>query len=65
MARTQQILFIQGGGAGVHDEWDDKLVDSLWRELGGTRPPRRCMPTSMAARFRRRRCACCPGAITS
>jgi predicted alpha/beta hydrolase family esterase len=29
-----QILFIQGGGADVHDEWDDKLVDSLRRELG-------------------------------
>jgi pimeloyl-ACP methyl ester carboxylesterase len=29
-----QILFIQGGGAGTHDEWDDKLVDSLTRELG-------------------------------
>jgi predicted alpha/beta hydrolase family esterase len=27
-------LFIQGGGAGVHDEWDDKLVESLTRELG-------------------------------
>jgi len=34
MTRTQQILFIQGGGAGAHDEWDDKLVDSLRRELG-------------------------------
>ena len=34
MARTRQILFIQGGGAGVHDEWDDKLVESLRRELG-------------------------------
>jgi predicted alpha/beta hydrolase family esterase len=34
MARTRQILFIQGGGAGAHDEWDDKLVDSLSRELG-------------------------------
>ena len=34
MAGTQQILFIQGGGAGTHDEWDDKLVDSLRRELG-------------------------------
>jgi pimeloyl-ACP methyl ester carboxylesterase len=33
MAR-QQILFIQGGGADAHDEWDDKLVDSLSRELG-------------------------------
>jgi predicted alpha/beta hydrolase family esterase len=34
MTRTRQILFIQGGGAGVHDEWDDKLVASLRRELG-------------------------------
>jgi pimeloyl-ACP methyl ester carboxylesterase len=34
MARTRQILFIQGGGAGAHDEWDDKLVGSLRRELG-------------------------------
>ena len=29
-----QILFIQGGGAGTHDEWDQKLVDSLERHLG-------------------------------
>jgi predicted alpha/beta hydrolase family esterase len=29
-----QLLFVQGGGAGVHDEWDDKLVDSLRHELG-------------------------------
>jgi predicted alpha/beta hydrolase family esterase len=35
MTGTRQILFIQGGGAGVHDEWDDKLVESLRRELGG------------------------------
>ena len=28
------VLFIQGGGAGVHDEWDNKLVNSLRRELG-------------------------------
>lgn len=34
MAGTRQILFIQGGGAGVHDAWDDKLVESLRRELG-------------------------------
>ncbi len=27
-------MFIQGGGAGTHDEWDDKLVASLNRELG-------------------------------
>jgi hypothetical protein len=32
---TRQILLIQGGGAGAHDEWDDKLVESLRRELGG------------------------------
>jgi predicted alpha/beta hydrolase family esterase len=30
----KQILFVQGGGAGAHDEWDSKLVDSLRRELG-------------------------------
>ena len=36
MSRKRQILFIQGGGAGVHDDWDDKLVDSLRRELGDT-----------------------------
>ena len=34
MAMTRQIVFIQGGGASVHDDWDDKLVDSLTRELG-------------------------------
>jgi pimeloyl-ACP methyl ester carboxylesterase len=34
MAGTRQILFIQGGGAGVHDAWDDKLVASLRRQLG-------------------------------
>ncbi|MFG3691710.1 alpha/beta fold hydrolase [Micromonospora sp. NPDC047740] len=34
MAGIRQILFIQGGGAGAHDEWDDKLFDSLRRELG-------------------------------
>ena len=34
MTWTRQILFIQGGGAGTHDEWDNKLVESLWRELG-------------------------------
>jgi len=31
---TKLVLFIQGGGAGTHDEWDNKLVDSLRRELG-------------------------------
>lgn len=29
-----QVLFIQGAGAGTHDEWDAKLVASLERELG-------------------------------
>jgi len=27
-------LFVQGGGAEVHDQWDDKLAGSLQRELG-------------------------------
>lgn len=35
MAKARQVLFIQGGGAGAHDEWDDKLSDSLRQELGG------------------------------
>lgn len=30
----KQVLFVQGGGAGVHDEWDNRLVDSLRRDLG-------------------------------
>ena len=34
MDARRQVLFIQGGGTGTHDEWDDKLVDSLRRELG-------------------------------
>ncbi len=28
------MLFVQGGGAAVHDEWDNKLVESLQRALG-------------------------------
>ena len=31
----RQLRFVQGGGQGTHDEWDDKLVASLQRELGG------------------------------
>jgi predicted alpha/beta hydrolase family esterase len=30
----RQVLFVQGGGEGVHDRWDNHLVDSLRRELG-------------------------------
>jgi len=31
---AKRVLFVQGGGEGVHDRWDDKLVQSLERELG-------------------------------
>ena len=42
---TRQLLFVQGGGEGVHDRWDDKLVASLRRELGSTYEVRYpCMP---------------------
>ena len=34
MAKSRPVLFIQGGGAGAHDQWDDKLFDSLGRGLG-------------------------------
>ena len=34
MPMRGQVLFVQGGGEGVHDEWDDKLVASLRAELG-------------------------------
>jgi predicted alpha/beta hydrolase family esterase len=30
----RQVLFVQGGGEGVHDDWDDKLVESLRSRLG-------------------------------
>ena len=30
----RQVLFVQGGGEGVHDQWDNQLVDSLRGELG-------------------------------
>jgi predicted alpha/beta hydrolase family esterase len=32
----RQLLFVQGGGAGAHDEWDNKLVESLSDALGPT-----------------------------
>jgi pimeloyl-ACP methyl ester carboxylesterase len=31
---TRPVLFIQGGGAGTHDEWDDQLAESLRHGLG-------------------------------
>jgi predicted alpha/beta hydrolase family esterase len=31
---TNRVLFIQGGGEGAHDKWDNKIVASLKRELG-------------------------------
>jgi predicted alpha/beta hydrolase family esterase len=34
LAVKKQVLFIQGGRAGAHGEWDSKLFDSLRRELG-------------------------------
>src|SRR5215218_6678864 len=34
MTGIRRVMFIQGGGEGTHDDWDDKLVDSLRRELG-------------------------------
>ena len=34
MTQVRQVLFIQGGGAGAHDDWDSILVDGLRRELG-------------------------------
>jgi predicted alpha/beta hydrolase family esterase len=35
-----QVLFVQGGGEGTHDEWDNKLVESLERNLGPDREVR-------------------------
>jgi predicted alpha/beta hydrolase family esterase len=34
MTNKEHVLFVQGGGRGVHDSWDDKLVASLEKELG-------------------------------
>jgi len=33
--RTRSVLFVQGGGKGTHDTWDNKLVASLEKALGG------------------------------
>lgn len=34
MAGARQVLFVQGGGAGTHDHWDGRLVESLREALG-------------------------------
>jgi predicted alpha/beta hydrolase family esterase len=34
MPAARQVLFIQGGGEGAHDDWDARLVDSLRGALG-------------------------------
>lgn len=34
MHAKRQVLFVQGGGKGTHDDWDSRLVESLRRELG-------------------------------
>jgi predicted alpha/beta hydrolase family esterase len=34
MAAKRQVLFVQGGGEGTHDQWDNKLVASLQQRLG-------------------------------
>ena len=33
---TKELLFVQGGGKGTHDSWDNKLVASLQQALGPT-----------------------------
>jgi predicted alpha/beta hydrolase family esterase len=49
-----EVLFIQGGGENVHDEWDNKLVASLQSALGADyhvrypRMPREENPTYAA-----------------
>jgi hypothetical protein len=37
----RRILFIQGGGAGTHDEWDNKCGTILVNALAARAPPRK------------------------
>lgn len=49
---TTQVLFVQGAGDSVHDQWDDKLAHGLQRGLGPAyrvRYPR--MPDEAAPRY--------------
>ncbi len=34
MQALRHVLFVQGGGEGTHDEWDNRLVDNLRQRLG-------------------------------
>src|SRR4051812_15264491 len=34
MADKTRVMFVQGGGEGAHDSWDNKLVASLEQALG-------------------------------
>lgn len=34
MQAARHVLFVQGGGEGTHDEWDNRLVDNLRQHLG-------------------------------
>ena len=71
MAPPRRVLFVQGGGAGAHDEWNAKLVDNLTRRLGDgyeVRYPR--MPhedepgfTTWSAAIRREMLALSEGAV--
>src|SRR5262245_62073101 len=51
---TTQVLFVQGGGEGVHDEWDNKILESLERELGSDYAVRYPHALRFARRFRTR-----------
>ena len=54
----KQVLLIQGGGQGTHEEWDNNILDSLERELGpdyAIRYPRMPMRPSRSMRPGRRR----------
>jgi predicted alpha/beta hydrolase family esterase len=51
---AKQVLFVQGGGKGAHDEWDNKLVASLQRELGPEYQIHYpCMPDEVDPSYRR------------